>query len=89
MPAGLFGAYGQNLTWSDFDNYEHSEDIGSGISIYEFQIANNSDRFSLRVGFVDDDVQYVRLVSSGSSIDIDECSENDINMFIAEHNPPA
>lgn len=81
---------GDNLTWSDFDNYEHSEDVGSGLTIYEFKIANYSDRFTLVVGYSDENsLQYVRLKSSGSTIDITESSENDIMMFIAEHNPPA
>ncbi len=81
---------GKNLTWSDFENYQHGQDIGSGLAVYEFKIANYSNRFTLVVGYSDENsLQYVRLKSSGSTIDITESSENDIMMFIAKYNPPA
>lgn len=80
----------RSLNWSDFTKYQHGEDIGSGLSIFEFPIADYSDRFQLLVGLVrEDDIQYVLLKSAGNSVDICDCNLDEIQSFICENNPPA
>ena len=79
---------GFDLKVSDFDKYQYT-DIGSGLCINNYDIADGNGRFEFIVGHAGDDkIVYARLKgkSSGETIDI---REEDVEFFYAKNNPPA
>lgn len=61
---------GEELTWSDFKNYEYT-DIGSGLYVWEFKIENKSSKLKIGGGNLEEKPDYITyLVGNGAAFDI-------------------
>lgn len=75
-------AKGEDLTWSDFEQYE-SKDVGSGLYIYFYDI---DDTFGLWIGGVPSDKpMYMRLATKTDLDNAIDIRTGDVKAFIKEN----
>jgi outer membrane lipoprotein-sorting protein len=75
-------AKGEDLTWSDFEQYE-SKDVGSGLYIYFYDI---DDTFGLWIGGVPSDKpMYMRLATKTDMDNAIDIRTGDVKAFIKEN----
>ena len=75
-------AKGEDLTWSDFEQYE-SKDVGSGLYIYFYDI---DDTFGLWIGGVPSDKpMYMRLATKTDMDNAIDIRTSDVKAFIKEN----